>query len=83
MLSLRRLSARFRVVVEAYSKKIFDSRVFISPALELCPVNGLPPSAENSSHNGLSDIINGIWLMAAPKSKVCIWRCDIEHNSLS
>jgi hypothetical protein len=60
---------RMKVAVEALSLKCSMPRMF-TPGLELCPAGVPMQSPDDSISKSLSDLINGVWLMAAPKSKV-------------
>lgn len=73
MSSLFRFPIRVRVALEALSAKYVTPRMVFTPGLELCPAAVPMQSPEEGRSHSLSDLVNGIWLMAAPKSKV---RCD-------
>ena len=61
---------RVQVAVRALSAKYFKPRMFFTPGLELCPAGVPVQSPDDAASNSLSNLIDGIWLMAAPKSKV-------------
>lgn len=70
MSSLLRFPIRIRVAVELLAAKYIKPRMFFRNDLDFC-VAGLPmQSSDEVTSNSLSDLINGNWLMAAPKSKV-------------
>ena len=68
-MSLFRFPVRVRVALEVLSVKYMNPGMF-TPGFQLSPAGPAMPSAEDVSSNSLSNLINGAWLMAAPKSKV-------------
>lgn len=72
LMSLFRFSSRVKIAADALSSKMMLPRFFVNPGLELCPVGSNLQSPNDSNPHSLSELINDIWLMAAPKSKVNI-----------
>ena len=69
---------RAKVALQVLSIKCTPPRMFFTPGLELCPA-GLPlQGSDDVSSNSLADLVNGIWLMAAPKSKVINYHCRLH-----